>query len=63
MMLQSKLPRNALPITYKLFITAHLDYGDILNNQTTNDSFSKKKLERIWHNAAPAITEAIKGTS
>ena len=42
MMLQSKLPTNALPITYKLFITAHLDYRIILCHQATNDYFRKK---------------------
>lgn len=62
-MLQIKLPTNALPVTYKLFITAHLDYGDILYHQTTNDSFSKKQLENIWYKVPLAITEAIKGTS
>ena len=46
MMLQSKLPTNALPVTYKLFITAHLDHGDILYHQTTNDSFSKKTARK-----------------
>ena len=45
-MLQSKLPTNALPVTYKLFITARLDYGDILYHQTTNDSFSKKTARK-----------------
>ena len=47
---------------YKSFIRPHLDYGDIVFDQPTNDSFCKK-LENIQYNAALAITGAIKGTS
>ena len=60
--LQSKLPRNALLTIYKSFIRPHLDYGDIVFDQPTNDSFVKK-LESVQYNAALAITGAIKGTS
>ena len=60
--LQSKLPRNALLTIYKSFIRPHLDYGDIVYNQPTNDSFCKN-LESAQYNAALAITGAIKGTS
>ena len=60
--LQSKLPRNALLTIYKSFIRPHLDYGDIVFDQPTNDSFCKK-LESAQYNAVLAITRAIKGTS
>ena len=60
--LQSKLPKNALLTIYKSFIRPHLDYGDIVFDLPTNDSFCKK-LESIQYNAALAITEAIKETS
>ena len=40
--LQSNLPRNALFTIYKSFIRPHLDYGDIVYDQPTNDSFCKK---------------------
>ena len=43
-------------------IRPHLDYDDIAFDQPTNDAFCKK-LESVQYNAAPAITEAIKGTS
>ena len=60
--LQSNLPRNVLLTIYKSFIRPHLDYGDIVFDQPTNDSFVKK-LESVQYNAALAITGAIKGTS
>ena len=60
--LQSKLPRNALLTIYKSFIRHHLDYGDIVYDQPTNDSFCKK-LESVQYSVAIAITGAIKGTS
>ena len=60
--LQSKLPRNALLTIYKSFIRPHLDYGDIVFDQPTNDSFCKK-LESVPYNAALTITGPIKGTS
>ena len=40
--LQSKLPTNALLTSYKYFVRPHLDYGDIVYDQPTNDSFSRK---------------------
>ena len=46
---------------YKSFIRPHLDYGDIVYDRAFNESFHKN-LESIQHNAAIAITEAIRGT-
>ena len=60
--LQSKIPRNALLTVYKSFIRPHLDYGNIVHDQPTNDSFCKK-LEMVQYNAALSITGAIKITS
>ena len=60
--LQSILLRTSLVTIYKLFIRLHLDYGDVVYDQPSNDAFSNK-LESVQYNAALAITGAIKGTS
>ena len=60
--LQTLLPRAPLITIYKLFIRPHLDYGDMIYDQTFNMSF-QKKLETILYNAALAITGAIRGSS
>ena len=39
--LQNNLPRAPLVTIYKLFIRPHLDYGDILYDQTFNNFFMK----------------------
>ena len=59
--LQTFLPRQSLVTVYKAFIRPHLDYGDIIYNQTYNYSFDQK-MESIQYNAAIAITGAIRGT-
>ena len=56
------LPRSALLIIYKSFVTPHLDYGDIMYDQAYNASFHQK-LELLQYNACLAITGAIRGTS
>ena len=58
--LQSKLPRNVLLTIYKSFIRSYLDYGDIVYDQHTTDSFFNK-LESVQYNTA--LTGAVKGTS
>ena len=40
--LQSVLPRALLITIYKSFIRPHLDYGDIIYDQTSNMSFQQK---------------------
>ena len=60
--LQNNLPRAPLITIYKSFIRLHLDYGEILYDQTFNNSFHEK-LELIQYNAALAITSAIRGSS
>ena len=60
--LQSILPRTSLLTIWKLFIRPHLDYGDVVYDQISDDAFSNK-LETAQYNAASAITGAIKGKS
>ena len=58
---QSLLPRDALITMYKAFARPRLDYGDVLFDQTFNDSF--EKLESIQSNACLALTGIIRCTS
>ena len=60
--LQAFLPGKSLVTVYKAFIRPHLDYGDIIYDQTYNESFHQK-MESIQYNAALAIAGAIRGTS
>ena len=60
--LQFTLPRTSLLTIYKSFIRPHLDYGDVVYGQPSKYAFSDK-LETVQHNAALAITGAIKGIS
>ena len=46
--LQSVLPRISLLTVCKLFIRPHLDYGDVVYDQPSNDGFlTKSKLFNI----------------
>ena len=60
--LQTLLPRAPLITIYKSFIRPHLDYGDMIYDQTFNISF-QQKMETIQYNGALAITSAIRGSS
>ena len=60
--LQNNLPRAPLVSVYKSFVRVHLDYGDILYDETLNNSFYAR-LESIQYNAALAITGVIRGSS
>ena len=60
--LQAFLPRQSLVMVFKAFIRPNLDYGDIIYNQSYNNSFHKK-MESIQCNAALATTSALRGTS
>ena len=60
--LQNNLPRAPLITIYKSFVRPHLDYGDILYDQTFNNPFHKR-LESIQYNAALAITGAVRAIS
>ena len=56
------LPRKSLLNIYKSFIRPHLDYGDVIYDQPSNDSFCKI-IESVQYKAALAITGTIKGSS
>ena len=59
--LQTLLPRAPLITIFKSFIRPHLDYGDMIYDQTFNMSL-QQKMETIHSNAALAITGAIRGS-
>ena len=60
--LQTLFPRAPFITIYKSFISPHLDYGDMIYDQTFNMSF-QQKMGTIQYNAALAITSAIRGSS
>ena len=60
--LETLLPRAPLITIYKSFIRSHLDYDDLIYDQTFNMLF-QQKMETIQYNAALAITGAIRGSS
>ena len=60
--LQNNLSRTPLVTIYKFFVRPHLDFEDILYDQTFNNSFHEK-LELIQYNAALAITGTIRSSS
>ena len=47
---------------YKSFIRPHLDYGDVVYDRASNESFHQS-LESLKYNAAIAVTGTIRGTS
>ena len=60
--LQLVLARSSLLVIYKLFVRPHLDYGDIIYNQSYNTTFHQK-MEAVQYNAGLTITGAIKASS
>ena len=56
------LPRASLVNIYKSFVRPHLDYGDIIYDNSSNTTFSQI-IESVQYNAALAITGSIHGTS
>ena len=58
---QNFLPRKSLLTIYKSFMRSHLDYGEIIYDQSYNTYFHQR-LESLQYNAALAITGAIRGT-
>ena len=60
--LQNKLPRAPLVSIYKSFVRPHLAYGDILYDQTFNNSFHER-IESIQCKAALSITGTIRGSA
>ena len=60
--LRKYLPRKTLLCVYKSFVRPHIDYGGIIFDNPTNDSFTQK-LESVQYNACLAITGCFRGTS
>ena len=60
--LRHYLPRKSLLKIYKAFLRPLIDYGDVIFDQSQNESFSEK-LESVQHKAALGITNAMQGTS
>ena len=57
---QTILPRFSLLTIYKTFARPHLDYGDMIYDQTYNALFHRK-LESIQYSACLANTGTIRG--
>ena len=53
--LYTYLPRHTLINVCKAFVTAHLDYGDIIFDNPGNESFFNK-IESVQYNAGVSIT-------
>ena len=60
--LQNILPRESLLTIFKSFVRPHLDYGDVIYDQSYNNTFHQK-MESIRYNAAMATTGPIRGSS
>ena len=60
--LSLNLSRNSLLTIYKLFATLHLDYADIIYDNSLNESF-KGKIEMVQYNAVLIITGVFKGNT
>ena len=56
------LPRASLVNIYRAFVRPHLDYGDIIYDNSSNATFSRM-IESVQYNAALAITGAVYGSS
>ena len=59
--LQTHFSRAPLITMYKSFIRPHLDYDDMIYDQTFNMTF-QQKMETIQYNAVLAITGVIRGS-
>ena len=60
--LYNLLPRASLVNIYRAFVRPHLDYGDIIYDNSSNATFSQM-IESVQYNAALAITGAIHGST
>ena len=54
--------RATLVNIYKNFVRPHLDYGDVIYDNSSNETFCQM-IESVQYNAAFAITGAIPGSS
>ena len=59
---QPSLPRKSLVTIYKSFISPHLNYGDVVYDRASKESFHQS-LEYLQYSAAIAITGATRGKS
>ena len=57
-----KLPWKSLITIYKAFLRPQFDYGDIIYDQSQNESFCEK-IKSVQYKAALATTGAIQSTS
>ena len=57
--LNNVLPMNGLLAIYKSFVRHHLNYGNTIYHQHSNESM-KSKLESVKYNTTLAITGTIK---
>ena len=53
------LPRATLVNIYKTFVRPHLDYGDVIYDNSSNETFCQM-IESVQYNAALAITSRDK---
>ena len=60
--LQPIIMRAALLTIYKSFLRPYLNYGDVIYDRAFNESF-QNNLEPVQHDAALAVTGAIRGSS
>ena len=60
--LQKPLLRLILITMYKVFVRAHLDYGNMIYDEVYNETFHQK-LESIQYSARLALSGAIRGSS
>ena len=60
--LQNILSQGSLLTIFKSFVRPHLDYGDVIYNQSYNNAFHQK-MDSIQSNAGLAITGAARGSS
>ena len=59
---QSVLSRSSHLTIWKTFIRSHLDYADVVYDQSYKSSFHEK-LESIQYNAALAVAGAVRRSS
>ena len=60
--LQKMLPRRSLLTIFKSLVRPNLDYGDVIYDQSYNNTFHQK-IESRQYNAALAMTDVISGSS
>ena len=56
------LTQGSLLTMFKSFVRPYLDCGDVIYDQSYNNTFHQK-MESIQYNAALAITGAVRGSS